>query len=940
MKKTYTESSLVVSKNQTYLSVIFRLRSIELLSGLIFGMPKIKAAKVYFALFAVLFSLFFQSEAFSTHNRAGEITFEHIGGLQYRITVTTYTKASSCQADRCELEIRFGDGVIDTIKRTNGPNCPITPGCPEDNNCSACGELITNEIKKNVYSTIHSYNGPGIFKISVEDPNRNSGIKNIQDSENVIFYIESQLIIYPGNSFNSSPVLTNPPIDNGCAGLPFSHNPGAVDAEGDSLTYSLVTSKGMNGDPISTYTLPNANPACPGGSLTINPLNGTLIWDSPQCQGTFNFAILITEWRKGVKIGTVLRDMQVFIESPCPNNPPNIQEVKPLCVVAGDTVDVTLQTKDPNLSDFLTFNATGELFNLPIKPAKFISDSGTSPVYTRFYWETSCNHVRINPYNSVIKADDNHPLLNLVDFETIEVTVIAPPINNPKAQPFGNSIELTWEASTCSNASCYRIYRKIDSLGFKPDSCVTGVPAYTGYQFIGSTEGLNSTTFTDNSPNLVLGQKYCYMVVACFQNGAQSIASEEFCAELKKELPIITNVSVITTDNTFGVDSIIWSTPTELDTLNNPLHKGPYHYEIYRSKGFGSATDFVGKTLVSTFLGETDTIWENTGLDTKNTPYSYKIALYSDTFLVGYSQVASSVFLSSQPTDNQLNLSWTASVPWSNYEYLVYKQNNAGVFNEIAKVTEPKYEDKDLLNGKEYCYYIKSVGKYSTTDIISPLYNKSQIHCNIPVDNIPPCEPDGFSLSSICTLFENQLQWNNPLNTCADDVIGYKIYYSPKFGSEFTHIYTVNEDSDTVFLHQDLNSVAGCYAVTAIDTFFNESPLSDTACAENCPTYELPNIFTPGGDGFNDFFQPFPYRYVQSIDLKIYNRWGEIVHQNNDPDILWNGLHDKTKRFCNSGVYYYVCTVHEIKLKGIESRIITGYFHLLWEGDTPNQPTY
>ena len=39
----------------------------------------------------------------ATHNRAGEITYEHISGFTYKITITTYTEESAVTADRCEL---------------------------------------------------------------------------------------------------------------------------------------------------------------------------------------------------------------------------------------------------------------------------------------------------------------------------------------------------------------------------------------------------------------------------------------------------------------------------------------------------------------------------------------------------------------------------------------------------------------------------------------------------------------------------------------------------------------------------------------------------------------------------------------------------------------------------------------------------------------------
>ena len=55
--------------------------------------------------------------AWATHNRAGEITYTHITGFTYQITITTYTKLSQQQADRSSLNMIWGDGTSDTIDR-------------------------------------------------------------------------------------------------------------------------------------------------------------------------------------------------------------------------------------------------------------------------------------------------------------------------------------------------------------------------------------------------------------------------------------------------------------------------------------------------------------------------------------------------------------------------------------------------------------------------------------------------------------------------------------------------------------------------------------------------------------------------------------------------------------------------------------------------------
>ena len=108
-----------------------------------------------------------------------------------------------------------------------------------------CARSITSPtVKKNVYSCTHTYSGPGLFKIYMFDRNRNSGVINVPNSVNQPFYLETLLSINAFLGPNSSPVLTRDPIDEACLGQCFFHNPGAVDTDGDSLSYDLVMSKG------------------------------------------------------------------------------------------------------------------------------------------------------------------------------------------------------------------------------------------------------------------------------------------------------------------------------------------------------------------------------------------------------------------------------------------------------------------------------------------------------------------------------------------------------------------------------------------------------------------------------------------------------------------------------------------------------------------------
>ena len=68
----------------------------------------------------------------------------------------------------------------------------------------------------------------------------------------------------------------------------------------------------------------------------------------------------------------------------------------------------------------------------------------------------------------------------------------------------------------------------------------------------------------------------------------------------------------------------------------------------------------------------------------------------------------------------------------------------------------------------------------------------------------------------------------------------------------------------------------------------------------------IPNIFTPNGDGFNEMFM-VKGQNIEKLKLIIYNRWGSKVFEGNDPQAAWDGKYNKQP--CAEGVYYYVADV-------------------------------
>jgi len=886
----------------------------------------------------------------ATHNRAGEITYRHISGFEYEITVVTYTNDLSVAADRCFLEVKFGDGQIADVYRTNGTSC--TGG---QNFCTHCGTILPNSqnVKVNIYKTTHTYPSTGKYIISMLDPNRNAGVINIPQSVQVPFYLYSELNIFPDGVPNSSPVLSNPPIDDACLRVLYEHNPGAIDyditinGKSDSLSYKLVICRGAGGSEIPGYSYPDVWPSSSSNNnISIDSVTGTLSWDSPQLVGVYNVAILIEEWRhigkSVVKMGSILRDLQITVDNCDKNNPPKIGKVSDTCITAGQFLARKITAVDNeflpnNTPQTVTLSATGDPFYVIGNKASFAKKSAQITVSQNFTWSTQCQHIRAYPYFVVFRAEDNHPDVHLTDYQDWRIKVLGPPPENINAEAIGAGINVTWSYTKCTNATGFRIYRKMDSIGYIAPHCETGIPASTGYQFIGSTTGPASTTFFDNEGGvgLISGQRYCYMVYAYFDDGAESYPSFEACATLRKEVPIITRVSVNNTDLSTGSDTIKWAKPTELNMIKHP---GPYQYKILRKE---PGVDYVevGSSSINPDLNLIDTIFVDNGLNTQEIQYTYRIQLFGNGDTIGPSRPATSPWLKAKPLDNRLELSLNIDVPWVNQTMYVYRQKADLTFAYLdSSNSSIIFTDSNLVNGVEYCYYITTKGGYSDPGLEFPLLNNSQILCAIPEDKQAPCPPQDFKVNSDCELFFNDLSWLNPNVTCdtTDDVVSYNIYYRPFSEGEMTVIKKIDGDQNTTHLFADLESVAGCYAVTAIDSFNNESPMSDTICVDNCPVYELPNIITPGGDGQNDTFIPhYGWRYVKEVEMHIYNRWGEEVYFTTNPALGWDGT-TKTGDLLPNGTYFYVCTVFEIRLEGIIERNLKGTVTLLRE--EPGKP--
>lgn len=850
-----------------------------------------------YRLFIIVFLLFGSVHLYATHNRAGEITYVQQSDFTYEVTITTFTNTRPTTSgwppvDRPSLEIAFGDNTTAVVSRAEMVDLP-------------------DYYRKNVYNITHTFPGPGTYILVVEDPNRNEGVNNIPNSVAVVFSIRTIMQINPALGSNSTPRLLSPPVDKGAKNRIFIHNPVAWDPDGDSLAYKLTPCTGEDGAPIPGFEFPDG--------VTMNEITGDMVWDKPTETGVFNVAILIEEWRQGVKIGQITRDLQIEVYE-TDNMPPDILSQQTICVEAGDSISIPIKAIDPD-GDGLIITPLGGAFELDA-PAVFV-ETGMSgdTVLGRIQWRTNCSHVQRQPYLLVLKAEDNTAEIVLVDMHNIRIWVNGPATQIIDHSATSNSVSIEWFNPNCDFTG-FEVYRKTSSYSWIFDECVTGVPNDAGYDLVASLPS-DSLSFTDtnNGGGLLQGFKYCYRVVPCYGD-AVGYASAELCVELVRGIPVITNVSVEKTDIANGQVYIAWSKPTEIDTLEHP---GPYFYNVYRAVGIGNMV--FSDNPVAVLSGINDTIFIDSLLDTETKGYTYQVELHNAAGRVSLPMAASSLWLNADGADKRIYLSVDKYVPWINTKYQFFEIRTSGE-ELIGESESPDFVHEELQNMQEYTYRLKSVGQYSQGGLVNPIVNYSQIKTAVPIDTVPPNAPQ-LSVMADCDAFFNQLDWM----VTETEVERVSVYYSPDIIQQLIYISTFHYPDTTSYRHYPTTSVSGCYALTAIDSAGNESSLSTKICVDSCDFYELPNVITINEDGTNDVFRPMADDYIieKTIlrsDIKIYNRWGALVYKTDDPLILWRGHDMNTNKLVTTGVYYYICNLQERRISGVEERYKIGFLHV------------
>lgn len=259
-------------------------------------------------------------KAKASHAMAVDLTYECLGGNQYEFTLSFYRDCKGIAAPNSP-ELHIESQTCGTHAHINlarfGPAVEVSAICSAQLSNTSCNGGTIPGVQKYVYKgryTLPANCTDWVFSYS--ECCRNNLITNLSSKNDI--YVEATLN-NSAVSCNSSPTFTTIPVPYICNGQPYSYNHGVVDANGDSLVYSLVNALEGNNDFVSysagysaTYPIFTTT-----GSVQFDTQTGQMDL-TPNGLQVSVVAIQVKEYRHGVLIGTTMRDMQVIVSN-CSN---------------------------------------------------------------------------------------------------------------------------------------------------------------------------------------------------------------------------------------------------------------------------------------------------------------------------------------------------------------------------------------------------------------------------------------------------------------------------------------------------------------------------------------------------------------------------------------------------------------------------------------------
>jgi hypothetical protein len=449
-------------------------------------------------LISFIFFFFISNQfAFATHAVGADLTYQCLGNNTYEISLRFYRDCSGTAAPTNPSISIVGDNgcssVTSSLTLSQIAFQEVSQVCAgTQTTCSGGATQGTNEYLYRGQVILPS--GCDSYTLSYQLSARNNAITNLVNPGNADIYVETIIntVLAP---CNNSPQFNNLPVLYGCPNQSIQFNHGSFDADGDSLSYSLINPRQAGGANIPFAS--GLSPTTPlnlasGTTFQFNSANGQMSF-TPQANAgqVAVISVLIEEYRNGQKIGSMIRDLQMIILNNCNSTAPTVGAITPssgtvtnniITYCGGPSLSINFSISDPDITDVLT--ATSDISS--VISGATVSIVGTNPITVQLNIPTSGLPTGNYPFTITV-SDGGCPIPNVqIIGYNLRVNNTPPNVSINAS----NSIICAGDPITlnATGATTYNWDNGVNNgISFNPNFSNT-------YTVIGTTNGCSDTT--------------------------------------------------------------------------------------------------------------------------------------------------------------------------------------------------------------------------------------------------------------------------------------------------------------------------------------------------------------------------------------------------------------------------------------------------------------
>ncbi len=434
---------------------------------------KLKSISSKIKVCAFLVVIFLTQFANASHLVGGFLTYRWLGSngsiTQYRVNMYAYRDCSK-------------DGTTD-----ERPFDKVITLCAYNSDKSLYNSYDVNLLSKKKVNPVGNTNCPevasacleqGLYEVVISLPVSSKGFylkwerccrntqNNLRDQGGSAYQGQTYFGYIPATNIqNSSPYFLDIPVPFICKNDTTTIRNRAIDPDGDSLSYRLITpwqGASANSPTVTCNSFmansPNVDynngysasqPFGNSGLAYVDAFNGLTTYMS-KVSGRFAVAIEVTEWRNGVAISTVRLDLQILVINCSPNNKPSlgyqtkskywtVEAGQPFCydITAKDLKDSTQIITLQAYSDIIT-GINGYTYSKAIMTPAV--NAGKKTVVSKFCWTPDCNIPTKDTFRVTFEAYDNGCPSKFVN-ENVYI----------KVKPFIPTEKITGPNTACQN---------------------------------------------------------------------------------------------------------------------------------------------------------------------------------------------------------------------------------------------------------------------------------------------------------------------------------------------------------------------------------------------------------------------------------------------------------------------------------------------------------